>query len=125
MQLTRPSSVVADGHVRSAAAAARGEAMTKIRIAVQCRIRILMSPLRTFIRTAPVRNRTEVATGGALWKILVPVNEVQNSTVENFRLLPVGRMPAVLKYDSLCCRYPGRDHPHECRRQGRVGIRGR
>ena len=56
---------------------------------------------------------------------LVPANEVQNSTVENFRLLPVGRMPAVLKYDSLCCRYPGRDHPHQCRRQGRVGIRSR
>src|SRR5947199_1711501 len=64
-------------------------------------------------------------TRRALWKILVPADEVQNSTVENFRLFPVGRMPAVLKYDSLRCRYPGRDHPHQCRRQGRVGIRGR
>src|SRR5438093_11965458 len=64
-------------------------------------------------------------TRRALWKILVLADEVQNSTVENFRLLPVGGMPAVLKYDSLCCRYPGRDHPHQCRRQGRVGIRGR
>jgi len=28
-------------------------------------------------------------------------DEVQNGTVEDFRMLPVSRVPAVLKYDSL------------------------
>ena len=73
-------------------------------------------------------NRLKTGDGGneeSLAELLVLADEVQNSMVENFRLLPVGRMSAVLKYDSLCCRYPGRDHPHQRRRQGGVGIRGR
>ncbi len=73
-------------------------------------------------------NRLKTGDGGneeSLAELLVLADEVQNSMVENFRLLPVGRMSAVLKYDSLCCRYPGRDHPHQRRRQGGVRIRGR
>lgn len=55
---------------------------------------------------------------------LVSADEVQDSAVENFRLLPVSRVPAVIKNDSLCTWHSGRDHPHHGRGQGRISVSG-